>query len=639
MHQVVLGTALAAGVFTLLVCLLLIVVFAQRAAENPMDDPRFTELKARLAENPGDEELKGQIRELDLRLREEYFQDRRFAAFGAYLLLGGVVVTVASSIWAAALSWKAPRPEPLDATHDRDARVGECGRSAVAALAGALVGGALVAALAFPTMLPEDPEELAVRAEDGLAQGKIPSPPTPLPGSGARGAGSGIPSKPGTGAKPQPSPGAKPTEKPSGPDTRPGFASDEEKAKYWPRFRGPFGSGVSAYDNVPTAWDDKSGKGIAWKTAVPLPGNSSPIVWKDRVLLTGADQQHREVYCFDAAGGKLLWRKEAPSTPASTAKIEGMSKDTGYAAPTMTTDGRRVFAIFANGDVAALDLAGNVVWARSLGIPKANHYGHASSLEMYEDLLLVLIDQGTAKDDKSKLLALNNVTGKTVWEQGRPVAASWATPAVVYHQGKPQLLTAADPWLTAYRPRDGSEIWRAGCIEGENGVCPVYWGGFVYAGNEYCRWSAVRADGQGDVTETKVAWTAEDNLPDQCSPLATDKYVCILQSYGMLTCYEAASGQMLWEKEFEGAAFTSSPGLAAGRIYVFGELDTDQQDAEGMYIRHCKAWILEPGAKDAKIVGEGNLEEGCVTSPAFQDGRIYIRGKKHLFCLGEKTAN
>ena len=418
-------------------------------------------------------------------------------------------------------------------------------------------------------------------------------------------------------------------------DTQPGFGTGGERAKYWPRFRGPFGSGISAYDNVPTSWDDKSGKGIAWKTAVPLPGFGSPIVWKDRVFLSGATEDRREVYCFDAASGKLLWQKEAPVPPGSPTKLEKKPEFAGYAAPTMTTDGRRVFAIFANGHVVALDLAGDVVWARGLGIPE-NHYGYASSLEMYENLLVVQFDQGTKKDDKSKLFALDNTTGKTVWEQPRPVAVSWSTPAVVYHDGKPQLLTAADPWLIAYRPDDGSEIWRAGCIEGENGPSPVYAAGMVYAGSEYCRLSAVRADGQGDVTATHVAWTAEDNLPDQCSPLATGKHVLILQSYGMLTCYEATSGQMLWEKEFEGASFASSPGLAAGRIYLFGELDTDQEDAEGNYIKYCKAWILEPGDKEARIVGECRLEEGCVTSPAFQDGRIYIRGKKHLFCLGEK---
>lgn len=145
----------------------------------------------------------------------------------------------------------------------------------------------------------------------------------------------------------------------------------EEFARNWPRFRGPRGDGISAYDNVPTHWDSGTGEGIRWKALVPLPGNSSPIVWQDRVFLTGTTAKRREVYCFDADTGQLQWQKEVPGTSASTAAPPKVSEDTGFAASTPATDGRYVFSIFANGDVAAFDFAGSLVWQLSLGVPKS----------------------------------------------------------------------------------------------------------------------------------------------------------------------------------------------------------------------------------------------------------------------------
>ena len=149
-------------------------------------------------------------------------------------------------------------------------------------------------------------------------------------------------------------------------------ASSDEKpptpeawAAAWPRFRGPDGSGHSAYEGVPTTWDVEAEENVLWKTEVPLPGNGSPVVWKDRLFLTGADKERREVFCFDTSTGKMLWQKEVPSTPESTAKTPEVLEDTGFAAPSPTTDGHRVYAIFANGDVAAL-------------ISRATLFGHAA---------------------------------------------------------------------------------------------------------------------------------------------------------------------------------------------------------------------------------------------------------------------
>ena len=182
--------------------------------------------------------------------------------------------------------------------------------------------------------------------------------------------------------------------------------SADDLARAWPCFRGRGGSGISPYANVPDDWDGPAGKNILWKTAVPLRGNDSPVIVAGHVFLTGADEEHRQVYCFDAAGGKRLWQAELPSSPDSN-KLDlrdSQREAPGFAACTMATDGRYAAAIFANGDLAAYDLNGKLAWSKSFGIP-VNPYGHAASLTIYNDLLLVPFDQGEVKAKKSKLRA------------------------------------------------------------------------------------------------------------------------------------------------------------------------------------------------------------------------------------------
>jgi outer membrane protein assembly factor BamB len=303
----------------------------------------------------------------------------------------------------------------------------------------------------------------------------------------------------------------------------------------------------------------------------------------------------------------------------------------------VATDGRFVFAVFADGELAAFNVDGQPVWRKSLGIPE-NGYGHASSLTTYRDFVLVQMDQATVKKAKSKLYAFHVATGQKAWEVPRPVGVSWTSPIVISHDGRDQLITCADPWLIAYNPADGKDLWRAKCGFGEAGPSPVFRAGTVYAGNAYSQLSAVAANGSGDVTETHIAWSGEDGLSESASPLATDEYVLLAES-GTLTCYDAKDGTVLWEEYevFDYAVFTSSPSLVGNRVYVFGELDKeDEEDEEGNPVTYCKSWVVEPGREGCKVVAEGQLDEGCVSSPAFQDGRIYIRGKNHLFCIGQK---
>ncbi len=574
-YHLMVRVGLVGGVFSAIVCALLLYDYSLRRADNPAETIAFQSLKAALRENPANDELRQQFRHLDQALREDYFRRRAFAAVGGVLLLAGVAITLLAATRAATLNRPMPDPESLGPPGDLETAFSRLSRWGIASVGIALSLVAAGVSIAYRSPLPAWDE--AAPGTEGAGAPRVVASSYPPPSRGA-----------------------------------------VEAA--WPRFRGPHGNGISMYANVPTSWDAATGKNIGWRAEVPLPGNSSPIVWNDRVFLTGADEKRREVYCFDTDSGRLLWQAEVPGTPHSTAEPPEVMDATGFAAPTPVTDGRHVFAIFANGDMAAFDLDGKLAWSRSFGIPE-NVYGHAASLAMHENLVFVQIDQGYApEDEKSRLYALEAATGEIAWEVPRAVPNSWTSPIVVEHDGRWQLITAADPWVIAYAPADGSELWRVKCLRGDCGPSPVLADGLVQIGNEYSRWSAIRADGTGDVTDTHIAWTAEDGLPDTCSPLVADDIVMLMPSSSYFTGLDAKTGSMLWEVEFD-EYFTSSPSLVGDLVYLF--------DKEG------GSWIGRPTREGCEQVSGGTLGEPCVTSPAFQDGRIFIRGKTHLFCIEE----
>jgi outer membrane protein assembly factor BamB len=200
------------------------------------------------------------------------------------------------------------------------------------------------------------------------------------------------------------------------------------------------------------------------------------------------------------------------------------------------------------------------------------------------------------------------------------VPNSWSTPIVVRQANTDMVIASADPWVIAYNPADGTEIWRVKCLKTDIGPSPVFADGRVFVANDNCGLSALRADGHGDVTAAAVLWKGEDGLPDTCSPLATKEFLLLLTSFGTLTCYDAVKGDMLWAEDFS-TDFSASPSLVGNRVYLIAKTG--------------KAFIVEPGRQKCKRLGEADLGEPCVTSPAFQDGRIYLRGKTNLFCLGK----
>lgn len=395
-----------------------------------------------------------------------------------------------------------------------------------------------------------------------------------------------------------------------------GYPTAEEISANWPYFRGPGGLGYSTYTNVPEKFNVESGEGIVFKNAVPIEGFNSPIVWGERVFVSGGNKEVLQVYCYDAANGKLLWTGDVPRQGGE--KVNPM-EDTGFAASTMVTDGRRVYAIFATGDIGCFDFTGKRLWAKSLGVPD-NSYGHASSLTMYRNLVLVQLDQGQSEDEKSRLIALEGFSGGTVWEVKRRVSGSWTSPIVIETEKGPQIITC-DPCMIAYNPTNGAELWRADCLGPDVVPSAVYGNGLVFAIHPYTKLVAYRADGTGDVTETHIAWKADEGISDICSPLTNGKVVLLLTTDGYMNCYDATDGKKLWDKDLE-EEFFASPSFVGEKVYLLS--------GKGALI---VADILG-GYKD---VARSELGEKCFASPAFADGRIYIRGEKNLYSIGNRA--
>jgi len=403
------------------------------------------------------------------------------------------------------------------------------------------------------------------------------------------------------------------------PDARPLPAEvTEAPTDRWTRFRGPLGSGIAALDEPPPPPDAQTGEGILWRTSLPLPGANSPVVWRDRIFVTGADASRREVYCLDAQTGELLWTTPVAEDWTGTPTTHAM---TGYAAATGTTDGERVYEVFPTGHVVALDFGGRPVWRRWFDMSE-DIYGHASSLVLHGEMLYVQIDLGKPDIGKSHMVALDRLTGETVWDIPRPVQGSWTTPIVIDTGEREELVTSARPWVIAYDPATGEEYWRVRCVEGDSAPSPIYANGHIYVANIYAELTAIRPGGEGNVTGTHVSWSRRGRLPDITSPLSDGELVWTLSTGGVLECHDADDGALHWRERL-GMRFRSSPTLCAtpfgDRVYLLGEAG------------EC---LVIAADREFRLLSAGHLGERVYSSPAFAHGRMYVRGVEHLLCVG-----
>ncbi len=564
---------LVCAMFCLMVAGLLVWEWSGAEGADPWESPRFQQLRAELDRTPGDGELRERIREADLRLRREFFRRQAFMRRGGWLLAGGVAALLISAHVAAS-----GRPVKVPGGS------GDLSRREIARRKTARwsIGAASIALAAAITAL-------ALVSPDPLARRVAPEEPEPVAG---------------VDTEDEPAPEA------------------VEVSADWPRFRGPGGLGVAPDGDFPDDWDGESGRNILWKSEqIPLPGHNSPVVAGHRVFITGADAENRELYCYNADTGELLWRHRAVNIPGARPDAPSVMDDTGYAAPSPATDGRYVVAVFANGDVICTDMEGERAWARNLG-PPDNIYGHASSPIIHGDKVIIQYDQGTDPEAMySELYGLDLETGSVRYLKERPVMNSWSTPLVADTPDGEQLITTSSPWVIAYDPADGGEIWRADCLTGDVGPSPTYADGKVYAVTAYSQLSAIRTGGEGDVTDTHIEWIAYDDLPDIVSPLATDDRIWLVQTYGLMTCLDAETGDMIYEHDFD-STVRSSPTLVGDEVHLL--------TSDGVMHRFSAT------ADEYDELGTADLSERSNCSPAYVDGRIYIRGRRHLWAVGKE---
>ncbi len=589
------ATAWVAALFTLMLGLLMLAGYITAPVLDPLKSPELKSAKEKLRLNPADEALKNQIRTLDLRLRQRYFRQLARMDLGVYLLIGGAVVFVLSRTRLAQYRRRLPMPQPQPDAGGRLAHEARLSRSAIAFAGMALALILLVLFLGLRSPFPPSPSGLenlvgADAAATLLAEMGTPGWPSGIGAAGSEGS------------------------------TRQTIdaASPSELLENWPRFRGPGGGGVAAFTNLPATWNPETGEGIAWKVPVPASGFNSPVAWSDCLFMSGGDAARREVFCLDLKTGKMLWRQAADRVPGSPAQPAEIPDSTGYAASSVATDGRRVYVIFATGDVAAFTMAGKRLWAKGFG-PLKNPYGHATSLATWQDRLILQLDQGDNEEGRSKLYALDGRTGQVLWQQPRKVGSSWATPIVIEAAGKPQVITLAVPWVTSYSAADGSELWRVDGLNGEITPSPIYSGGLLLAPSPADKLLAIRPDGTGDVTKTHVAWTNEDNVPDVTSPVSNGELVFAVTTPGLLTCFDAQNGKKQWEHDFEMECH-ASPSIVGQRLFLFGQ--------KGVAV------VVET-QRQFKELFRTQMPDAFHASPVFAQNKMILRGVTNLWCIGK----
>lgn len=578
-----------AGVFSFALCILIIGNYFQINKADPVNTKVINTLVDRLNQNPGDQALRNEIREFDLLARKAYFTNQWQIRFGGYLLLFGVIVMVIS-----VLMMDSTKKKVQAITFVKDDKLPFTQKNARKWIT---IGGIVLAVITLLFAFLSHNELGNKFSQKEFSESKLNKNDSLIADSNII----------------QNSDTLKINSDTANVDTAKTVGLIEfptaAMMSNFPSFRGPGGNGIAYQKNIPTSWDGASGKNIKWKTAIPLPGYNSPVVWGDKVFLSGANGTKQEVYCFSKSSGKILWTADVSGIQGSPSTAPKVTDDTGYSAPTVTTDGEKVYAVFATGDIIALDMTGNKVWARNIGIP-VNHYGHSSSLLLYENKLIVQYDQNNG----AKVMALSAQSGKTIWSTPRKVKISWASPVIVNTGSRVEILLIAEPYVASYDPATGKELWKIDCTSGEVGPSVAYANGIVFAINEYAKLAAIQI---GD--QPKILWENNDYLSDVPSPVAIDKYLFVVTSYGEVACYNPKTGDKYWNHDF-GTGTYSSPMLVGEKIYLMDKKGT-------MHIFKAD--------KTFSSVGDPKLGENTVSTPAFADGKIFVRAGNNLYCIGK----
>jgi outer membrane protein assembly factor BamB len=409
----------------------------------------------------------------------------------------------------------------------------------------------------------------------------------------------------------------------------------------WPQWRGPTGDSVSTETGLPLEWSET--KGVRWKCPLPGDGASTPAVWGDAIFVTCQKGEDLLLVKLNKADGTVAWERKVGSgalvrETATKRGAQKFHKLHNLASPSPVTDGRRVFVHFGNGDLAAYDFDGKQLWQRNLQKDHGSYtiwWGHANSPVLYEDLVITVCMQDSLADLQEKavesyIVAHDQKTGELRWKTPRNTRATaeecdaYTTPIFHKADGKVELIVMGGRQLDAYDPASGKQLWYLPIPIGNRTITgPTLAGDMVYATcgmrNDLV---AVQLGGRGKLPESAIAWRTRDSTPDSPTPVACNGLLFVVSDGGIAQCLDARTGAVLWKERLpSNAEYKASPLAADGRIYFLNLAG--------------RCTVVAAAAKFEKLA-DNRLEDETIASPAVADGKLYLRGKKTLYCIGKE---
>jgi hypothetical protein len=394
----------------------------------------------------------------------------------------------------------------------------------------------------------------------------------------------------------------------------------------WPQFRGPGGLGIATVKKLPATWSDRAN--IAWKTALPGPGSSSPIVVANRIFITcysgyGVKQGigelkdlKRHLLCLDKTG-KILWTRDVV-TNAKDYPFGSFQALHGFASSTPVSDGKHVYCFFGVAGVVAFDLDGKQLWRTSVGTGTSD-WGSGTSPVLVGDHVIV-----NASVESGSVVALNKNDGSVSWTQ-KDISYSWSTPLVIDAKGRKEVIVSMYQHLRAWDPKDGKLLWH--CAGLEDYVVPTVAAadGVVFSiGARQNTALAVRAGGTDDVSDSHSLWKIKRGS-NVCSPVCHDGYLYWThEGRGTAYCVNARTGKIEYEEQLDPAPdrIYASAFLGDGKIYYVS--------------RTGGTYVLEAGPK-YKLLHHNVIADDISVfdgSPAVMDGKLLLRSNRFLYCIG-----
>lgn len=387
-----------------------------------------------------------------------------------------------------------------------------------------------------------------------------------------------------------------------------------EGENYWPGWRGPSGQGLAKGAGYPDKWSDT--ENVLWRVEVPGTGNSSPIVWADRIFLTTAYEGGRRLalLSYRRSDGKLLWERPIPTKSA-----EHAHQKNGHASATPVTDGRLVFASFGTQGLFAFDFDGKIVWHQKVG-SLDNYHGSAGSPILYKDMVILYQDH----KGQSFVAAFAKDTGHKRWWVDRSASVGWGTPIVIRTSTRDELIVSSQHVVSAYDPNTGEPLWTATGNRFEVIPTPTVGHGLVFCSSGRSGATlAIRPGGTGDVTETHVVWKSPKGAPFVPSTIVVGEQLYMVNDMqSVVTGFEAKTGQLLFQGRLGPArreGFSASPVAADGKVFFTND--------EG------ETFVLTAG-REFEFLHVNRLNARTLASPALVDGRWYFRTDRELIAIG-----